>query len=68
MAKKKSDFLPRDQVVRNLIDFWRDKPDAEDILAMLIEEPTRWQPQPKRKKNKQQPCLFTRILHIILYI
>ncbi len=43
--EKESDALPRDQVVKNLIDFWRDKPDADDILAMLIEEPTRWQPQ-----------------------
>ncbi len=47
-GKEENDFLPRDQVDRNLIDFWRDKPDAEDILAMLIEEPTRWQPKSKR--------------------
>ena len=50
--KKKSDFLPRGQVVRNLIDFWRDKPDADDILVMLIEEPTRWQPKSKTKKKQ----------------
>ena len=35
---KDSHFLPREQVVRNLIAFWQDKPGAEDILAMLINE------------------------------
>ncbi len=46
---RKKDFLPREQVVKNCIAFWRDKPGAEDILAMLINE------EPKkiaRKKSK----------------
>ncbi len=27
---RKKDFLPREQVVKNLLAFWRDKPGAED--------------------------------------
>ena len=32
---RENDSLPRGQAVLNCIAFWRDKPGAEDILAML---------------------------------
>ena len=48
---RKKDFLPREQVVENLIAFWRDKPGAEDILEMLINGPKKI-PKKKGKKKK----------------
>ena len=47
MSRKK-DFLPKEQVVKNLIAFWRDKPGAEDILEMLINEEQKKIPRKKR--------------------
>ena len=48
----KNDFLPREQVVKNLIAFWRDKPGAEDILEMLINADPKKIARKKCKKNK----------------
>ena len=48
----KKDFLPREQVVKNLIAFWRDKPGAEDILEMLIMEEPKKIARRKGKKRK----------------
>ena len=48
----KKDFLPREQVVKNPIAFWRDKPGAEDILEMLINEEPKKIAMKKCKKNK----------------
>ena len=48
----KNDFLPREQVVKNLIAFWRDKPGAEDILEMLINEEPKKIAKKKGKKKK----------------
>ena len=41
--------LPREEVVRRAIAFWRDKPGAEDLLADLIAEDE----QRKRRKKKK---------------
>ncbi len=57
----KKDFLPREQVVKNLIAFWRDKPGAEDILEMLINE----EPKKIARKKAIKGMLFKDIT--ILY-
>ncbi len=49
---RNKDFLPREQVVTNLIAFWRDKRGAEDILAMLINEETKKIARKEGKKRK----------------
>ena len=49
---RKNDFLPREQVVKNCIAFWRDKPGAEDILEMLINEEPKKIPRKKARKRK----------------
>ncbi len=49
---RKKDFLPREQVVKKLIAFWRDKQGAEDILEMLINEEPKKIARKKGKKKK----------------
>ncbi len=49
---RKKDFLPREQVVKNLIAFWRDKPGADGILEMLINEEPKKIPKKKGKTKK----------------
>ncbi len=49
---RKKDFQPREQVVKTLIAFWRDKPGAEDILEMLINEEQKKIPRKKARKRK----------------
>ena len=49
---RKKDFLPREQVVKKLIAFWRDKPGAEDILEMLINEGPKKIARKKGESNK----------------
>ncbi len=47
---RKKDFLPREQVVKKLIAFWRDKQGAEDIFETLIYK----EPKKIARKNRQE--------------
>ena len=49
---RKKDFMPREQVVKHLIAFWRAKPGAEDVLEMLTNEEPNKISRNKGKNNK----------------
>ncbi len=52
-SKANKRFLPREQVVRKAIAFWRGKPGAEDTLAGLAAEDE--QKKRRRKKSRRTP-------------
>ncbi len=52
-SKANKHFLPREEVVRRAIAFWRDKPGAEDLLADLIAEDAQRKRRKKKKRSRQ---------------
>ena len=52
-SKAYNHFLPREEVVRRAIAYWRDKPGAEDLLADLIAEDEQRKRRHKKKKSEK---------------